>query len=294
VIRRLQFIIVLIVVLLINASAFGQKEELVREWLKKDVEGVSLIVELIPFERQNVEAVKARLLEDWHVEETDLGFGAKYLEVEKGWGYSKGYVHALIYNRQVTQYEAGIESYSQEWPAIKEQIHARWIAAKGPEVVEEEHGFVFRRTITTVLRKYKANVAATLGPLTGISVPPELWKQYANLIDPMDNATISGTHSDEAIDTLARLQRLDMLQNVLRAYNPGARVLAAIALLELEKSGVRISRRTRATIQKVLDLTIQLHGCVFDMCSRVTARQALDWFDSGRAFPKVQLPQRKP
>jgi len=51
VIRRLQFIIVLIVVLLINASAFGQKEELVREWLKKDVEGVSLIVELIPFER---------------------------------------------------------------------------------------------------------------------------------------------------------------------------------------------------------------------------------------------------
>jgi len=84
-----------------------------------------------------------------------------------------------------------------------------------------------------------------------------------------------------------------MLQNVLRAYNPGARVLAAIALLELEKSGVRISRRTRATIKKILNLTIELHGCVFDMCSGVTARQALDWFDSGRAFPKVQLPQRK-
>lgn len=291
-IRKFQFIVVLLVILLINASTFGQKNKLVTEWVEEDVEGVSSIVELLPLERQNVDAVKSRLLKDWHVEETDLGFGAKYLELEKGWGYSKGYVHALICNRQVARYEAGIESYSKEWPQIKEQVQAKWIADKGPEVSEEEHGFVFRSTISSVLREYEATVAATLGPVTNISAPPELLKDYANLINPMENTTLSGTHGNEEIETLAGLKRVDMLENVLRGYNPGARVLAALGLLQLEKSGVHVSSATRATIGKVLNLTIDLHACVYDMCSRVTAREALTWFDSRRAWPKIRLPQK--
>src|SRR5215467_1343542 len=112
--RRAQFILVLIVVLLVHVSTAAQQKELVKKWVDEDVKGVSSIVALIPFERQDIDKLKARLRKDWHVEENDLGFGAKYLELAKGWGYSTGYVHALIYKGQVAQYEAGIEGDSSE------------------------------------------------------------------------------------------------------------------------------------------------------------------------------------
>ena len=70
--------------------------------------------------------------------------------------------------------------------------------------------------------------------------------------------------------------------------------MAALALLELEKSGARLASQTQAAIDRVLNLSIDLHACVYDMCSYVTAQEALHWFDSGRAWPKIRLPQKKP
>ena len=277
-------------------STLGQekKKQLVKEWIKEDVEGVSSILELIPFEQQDLERVKARLRKDWHVEETDLGFEGKYLELEKGRGYSKDYVHALIYNGQVAQYEAGIESYSEEWSQIKRQIKEQWKANEGPEITEDEHGIVFKRILSAVLEKYKTNVSASLGPLSATSVPPEFLKDYTNLIDPAQNATLSGTHGNEEIETLASAKRTDLLENVLRGYNPGARVLAALALLDLKKSGLQFSQRTDMAIDAVMNLNIKLHACVYDMCSYVTAKEALRWFDSGLAWPRIPLLQKKP
>ena len=276
------------------SSALGQSKPLVTEWVNEDIHGLSAITQLIPSEKQNIEGVKARLRKDWHVEEYNLGFGAKYLELEKGWGYSKGYVHALTYNDRVAQYEAGIESYSEHWPQIKGRIVNEWKENRGPEVSEEEHGLVFRQTLATVLSNYQANIALTLGSQTPASVPPALKKSYGSLTDPMENSTLSGTHGNEDIETLVKAKRIDLLENVLRAYNPGARVLAALALLELEKSGARLSSQTQAAIDRVLNLSIDLHACVYDMCSYVTAQEALHWFDSGRAWPKIRLPQKKP
>jgi hypothetical protein len=150
--------------LFVQLSARGQEKKLVKEWVNKDVEGVSSIVRLIPFEQQNVERLKVQLKKNWHVEEIDLGFKGKYLEIEKGWGYSKGYVHALIYNGRVARYEAGIESYSVEWPQIKDRVLGNWEAVQGPDLTE-----------------YEAKVASTLGKMTNLYVTPELLKSYAVL-----------------------------------------------------------------------------------------------------------------
>lgn len=109
----------------------------------------------------------------------------------------------------------------------------------------------------------------------------------------MENSTLSGTHPNEAIESLVNAQRVDLLENVLRGYNPGARVLASLALLELEKSGVQLSGRTHTAIDAVMNLNIELHACVYDMCSHVTAREAMRWFDSGLAWPRIRLPQKK-
>ena len=275
-------------------SASAQKKKLVKEWANEDVAGVSSIVGLVPFEQQNLERVKSQLRKDWHVEETDLGFKGKYLELEKGWGYSKGYIHALVYDGRVARYEAGIESYSDEWPQIRDRVFEKWKAEKGPEVTEGEHGFVFRRTLTGVLAEYEANVGAILGKLTNASVAPELSKYYATLIDPMENETLSGTHRNEGVEALANAKRIDLLENVLRGYNPGARVLAAVTLLEQESGGLHLSPETHAAIGVVMNLNIDLHACVYDMCSYVTATEAFKWFDSGLAWPRIRLPQKKP
>jgi len=293
-VKQTEVILASLVCACVFSSALGQSKPLVTEWVNEDIHGVSAITELIPFEKQNIEGVKARLRKDWHVEEFNLGFGAKYLELEKGWGYSKGYVHALTYNDRVARYEAGIESYSEHWPQIKARIVSEWKRSKGPGASEEEHGLVFRQTLVNVLSEYQANVALTLGSQTPASVPPELKKSYRSLTDPMKNSTLSGTRGDEDIETLVKAKRIDLLENVLRAYNPGARVLAALALLELEKSGARPSSQTHAAIERVLNLNIDLHACVYDMCSYVTAQEALRWFDSGLAWPKIRLPQKKP
>jgi hypothetical protein len=280
--------------LFVQLSARGQEKKLVKEWVNKDVEGVSSIVRLIPFEHQNVERLKVQLKKNWHVEETDLGFKAKYLEIEKGWGYSKGYVHALIYDGRVARYEAGIESYSEEWPQIRDRVRGQWEAVQGPDVTEDEHGLVFKQTLKLVLTEYEAKVASTLGKMTNPYVTPELFKSYAVLIDPMENETLSGTHRNEGIEALANTKRIDLLENVLRGYNPGARVLAALTLLEQERSGVHLSPETHAAMDFVMNLNIDLHACVYDMCSSVTATEALKWFDSGLAWPRIRTPQKKP
>jgi hypothetical protein len=95
---RSSLVLLLCLTAVVHISASGQKKTLVKERLNEDVQGVSSIVGLIPSEQQNIERLKSQLRKDWHVEETDPGFKGKYLELEKGWGYSKGYVHALIYD----------------------------------------------------------------------------------------------------------------------------------------------------------------------------------------------------
>ena len=197
-----------------------------------------------------------------------------------------GYVHALIFNGRVAQYEAGIESYSQECPSIRQRVIDKWKENHGPEVSVEEHGISFRRTLTSVLQEYKTKVSAILGQVKDANAPSELMKSYASLTDPMNNSTLSGTRQDDEIDALLNSNRVDSLENVLRAYNPGARVLAALALLELVKSGTQLSPEVRSVIVKALNLNIQLHACVFDMCNYVTAPEALRWFGFGLAFPK--------
>lgn len=293
---KIPVLLLIIAILLVTASfssVFGQSAPLVKEWVTKDLNGTAAIVRLVPFENQNIKALKVRLRKSWHVEEMDLGFGARYLELQKGQGYSMGYVYALTYNGRVALYEAGIESYSDEWPRIERQIKNRWLAAGGPRFITNEHGFSFKRSIDPVLAEYRAAVASDLGTMKPVEVPVEIAKNYSSLIDLMSNATLSGTHRNDDIEALVAARRLDLLENVLRGHNPGARVLAALALLELEESENGLSSATKETITKVLNLNIKLNACVFDMCSYVTAKQALKWFDSGKAFPQPELPPRR-
>ncbi len=277
-------LIMLAVMCPVDVSAQDQAESLVPQYVNEDIEGVSALIALLPLEVKGIDEIKATLRGNWHVEETDLGFGGRYLELARGRGYSRSYVYALVYNGRVAQYVAGIEGDSH-WPFIRQPIIDRWRDLSGPDVSEEGRGLVIRRTLPQALRSYQLNVAASLGPMRDLSVSPALRASYLELIDPMANTTISGTNRDDDISALVASNAWDLLENVLRGYNPGARVLAALALQDSERSGGRLSPGVRPSIDKVLNLGVEVHACVFDICSNLTARDALRWFGSDRAFP---------
>lgn len=283
---------VLVFIGAIHVCVQAQDKPLVAEWVNNDLEGVSAVRQLIPFEKQNIQVVKARLRKDWSIEETNLGFGGLYLTLAKGQGYAKSYVYALIYEGRVAMYEAGIESYSDEWPKIRERVLEKWEAEDLPQVALGEHGIAYKRTLESIMHLYQARVASALGPTRDASVAPDLEKSYASLTDPMNNSTISMTRRDEEIGTLLNANRTDLLENVLKAYNPGARVLAALALLELQKGGTRLSRVISKAIVRVLNLKVNLHACMFDICSYLTAKEAINWFDSDLAFPVPKVRRR--
>jgi hypothetical protein len=273
-------------------SIEAQTEPLNQDWFAEDLEGVSELLRLLPFEKQNIEAVKTKLRSEWSVEESDLGFGGRYLSLGKGNGYTKEYVNALLYNGRVAKYEAGIESFSNEWPQIKQSIERKWKDSKGPSASLEEHGLVSRQNFDSILREYQNRLAFHLGPLKATSVPPALATAYDELTNPMNNATISGTHRSSEIDALVEAQKLDLLENVLKGGNPGARVLAALAFLELKRNGAVVRGGTLRAADTVLKLPIELHACVFDMCSRLKAADVLVWFKSDKAFPEP-IPKRR-
>lgn len=265
-----------------RVGAKAQLEPLRPDYVEMDLRGARELAALLPFETQDLSAVRAV----WPTEQTDLGFGGSYLNVGRGRGYSIGSVEALLYRGKVARYVAVIRSGSH-WKTLRSGIIEEWSRVGGPAFDETEEGLRIQRTIPRVMQAYKAHVAAALGPLRERAVSPELAAAYEALLDPMDNATVSGTHASEELSTLVAADRQDLVENVLRGYNPGARVSAALALLEAQKAGLSLSRGTRRSIKKVLGLDIALHACVFDICSNLPAKDALEWFGSDLAFPQA-------
>ena len=116
----------LLLLLCSNVSVAQGAKPLVPEWAKADVEGVPEVLKLFPFENQRIVALKEKLKDTWSVEEYDLGFGGKRLDFAKGNGYTKIYVESFIFNGQVAYYELGVESYSEEWPRIRDDVVEAW------------------------------------------------------------------------------------------------------------------------------------------------------------------------
>jgi hypothetical protein len=64
-----------------------------------------------------------------------------------------------------------------------------------------------------------------------------------------------------SIDALVKAGRMDLIENVLRGYNPGGRAFAAIALLKMEERGVKLAPKVKKTIEKVRALDVPITTC---------------------------------
>jgi len=111
-----------------------------------------------------------------------------------------------------------------------------------------------------------------------------LKKAFDYLTSPIENWGVGGREGEIAIDALVNANRIDLIENVLRGFNPGGRVYAALALLKLNKGNkLVLSADTVGTIEKVRYLDISIGTIAGCLVSSRTAKEILSDLDDSEA-----------
>ena len=269
-----------------SCYASGEEKPLRREWLAEDyrsIELISLLASPTPLTTQRIRDILGVGDEG---EEEDLGFGASTFDIAKGHGYTTLYVEGFVFRGRIGFYKVGIRASRESWPRIRERISDLWKQNHGPSFDEDDTGLVHTETNDDVFLGYKSSVSAELGEMKGAEIPDELKKSFDYLTSPIEVRAIGGTDGEIAIDALVNANRVDLIENVLKGFNPSGRVYAALALLKLSNwNELVLSPDMISTIAKVsnLDITIRtVRGC---LVSSRTAKEILSEPDDSEAPP---------
>jgi len=268
-----------------SVSLAQKPNKLEADWLDKDIKSIELIAKLMPLENQTIENIKAILGANTSGEEENLGFGAQRFSLSKGNGYTSFRVDAFILNGYIKYYQIGVGTSSDSWPLIRDYIVKAWRQNGGPEFEENEYGLAYQKTLDIGFQAYQKAVAAELGEVKAVDVPADLKDSYDELISPLNNSVVGFgacgyggvvPQGKEAIDSLVKAKRVDLIENLLRGYNPGGRVYAALALLEMKKQGLRLSNDTPYLINKIRSLNIKIETCSGCIITYRTAKEILE------------------
>ena len=256
--------------------SFAQGEKpLEAAWLAQDVKAIHLLAQLLPIENQSLESVKRLWGKAANVEQEDLGFGAQRIHFTKASGYAQFYLDLLVFDDRIGYYEVGVRGSAESWDRIRNVLMAAWKQNSGTEYEERENGLSQRKSFDNVLQSYQSVVGAALGEMKPVDVPASLKDDYEYLISPLHNSTVAKGECGfggvvpkgrVAIDALVNAHRTELIENVLRGYNPGGRVYAALALLEMQKQGKWLSSDVQNTIHKLGQLEIKIttcSGCIY-------------------------------
>ncbi|HEY8227640.1 MAG TPA: hypothetical protein VIG25_20380 [Pyrinomonadaceae bacterium] len=280
------FLVSVIVPLTNNQRVCAQSEAgepLNREWVRNDVDGVAVLLKLTPIENQNIAFLKIQLKRSWSIEDEPLGFGANRVSFSKGYGYSSIHIDVLTYENQVAYYEIGISGSPDKWDEYREEIISTWQRNGGPEFTENGTGLTYHKKYEHLFDFYYRAVAAELGEVKSVNVPDTLKVAYDYLISPFNNSSVgegicglggSILEGKTSIDALIQANRIDLILNVLRGYNPGGRIFAAIALTRMSQQGVALDAEIMTTLDRVLNLDVPASTCAG--CIVSSGRRAKD------------------
>ena len=256
----------LLILLCFGCSA-QELEPLNPEWLANDYRSMQLVSVLsspAPLTTQKIMDILG--VHDKDEAEEDLGFGATRFYVRKGHGYTSLSVEAFVFRGTIGSYKLELDSSSESWPRVRERMIELWTHNHGPGFEETERGIVHVERDDSVIRKYQAAVSAELGEMKSAAIPAGLQKSFDSLTQPMEIDSVGGSNGEMAIAALINAERFDLVENVLRGFNPNGRIYAARELLKLNKEGrLVLSSDTLAVIAKISKLDIQIKtvsGCI--------------------------------
>jgi hypothetical protein len=259
---------------------YGQ-EKTDADYIKLDLAGIAPFARLRSPETYSLPDLKAGFAQipayaSWEKEE-NLGFGAKRLILNKGLGTTTIYIDLLLYRNSIAHYEVGLLE-GGGWDKAK-NIET-WTKNGGAPLTERPDRLVRDGDVAGVWGTYKATISRRLGRFKDLEIPKALSPSYQLLMSPLENSSISTVPCDDgqpAIKTLEGANRYDLIGNVLRGYNPGGRIYAAISLLRRQKAGHRLPSSIRRTISVIVGLDADASTCHGD--TGVTGLRARDIVD---------------
>jgi hypothetical protein len=191
-----------------------------------------------------------------------LGFGARRVKLNKGLGTVTAYVDFLIFRNKIAYYELGLEVAGSQMP--RSELIEQWTRSSGLALEPKENNLVRVMNFEHVWRDYKKSIADALGPMKDVALDDTVDQAYKLLVDPLENSRISMVACDDgkpAIDSLEDAKRIDLIENVLRGYNPGGRIYAAISLLRMKRANKKLKSSTMNSITKVINLDADAETC---------------------------------
>ncbi len=238
--KRFFFLLSLLILLSFPCDA-QELEPLNREWLADDhrsMELVSLLASPAPLTTQKIMDILG--VRDKDDTEDDLGFGATKFNVRKAHGYTSLSIEAFVFKGTIGSYKLELDSSPENWPRIRERLIELWRQNNGPSFEEGEGGLIHIERDDSVLLKYQAAVSAELGELKSAAISAELQKSFDSLTQPMEIDNVGSSDGEMAITALVNAERFDLVENVLRGFNPNGRIYAARELLKLNKEGRKV------------------------------------------------------
>lgn len=245
-----------------------------REELATELEDIERLTDLLPFEKQTPDLLKQRLLEDNYtlIEDKRSVFGLENVRFEKKGQHKTIYLNFSFFNSiHLCEYWVSVATRYDDL-TLKGQ--AIWLQKGGEEVTGHKRRLIVRVESTDDYDRYYQAVINGNGALLPVQVPDNLTKAYEYLVSDMYDSTVGQScfvkaswswHDQCAIDQLVAADRIDLLENVLNGFNPGARILAA---RELTRLGVA----TRPDIQKTINKLVQLNRPISIRHERVGVR----------------------
>lgn len=273
-----------IVILLFSQFVAAQKpEKIEKKWLAEDVEALKLIPKLLPPETQTPET----LTEIFGAEKSynqKIEFGATNFRGGLALGYTSFGVSVYTFNNSLLSYEISTSASPPSWQLIKPYIIGAWKQNTQLPFQENEQGIFYKFTDDEALRKYKNAISRELGEMKPVEIPNELKEAYAYLTAPFNEIQISNygcgyaatkVKGRKAIELFINAGRVDLIENILKGFNQGGRIYAAIALLEMKRKGAALKPETELTIEKVANLDISVSLCTGCFSYSKTAKEIL-------------------
>lgn len=267
--KTYMFASVLSLLLLCANAALAQKQEPIRaDWLAKDVALIErLLPQLNPTEPLTIAKLKTIFGDKFS--ETELGFGGRTFAFSGAGGYAYLQVSGFAFNGEIGSYKISLESYLF-WPTVSGLLTDAWKRSSDLEFKQGKWGLYYDREIPNVLTDFKRGVSSQLGELQVAAVPADLNDAYEELVSVGNNSIVSPFEcgfalvtppGKKAIDALVKAERIDLIGNILKGYNPGGRVYAAVALIAMQRKGTELPQDLLRALEFVRAMDFEITTC---------------------------------
>ena len=257
-----------ILILLLSVSSLAEtRDKLKTEWLTQDIATIHQLLPRLAQTDPTLESLEK--LFGKGPELTELGFGASTFAFSKPGGYTAFRVRGLAINGKIGYYRIAVGG-SASWAKIRNYIIQTWNANSQLAFQENKYGIDYFKEYSPVIEEYKEVVRSQLGDLKNVTVPTDLQEAYTYLISLENNSVVGSgpcnygavvPRGKTAIDKIVKSNREDLIENILKGYNPGGRMYALLALVELQKNGSKLSAETEKAMRVVRELEIDMETC---------------------------------